>query len=655
MFASRLPSDPGVKLFLAEATLEEKRVPRRSIFGRQVVSRTTGAALSEPQSLVRGESVFLEVEDVPVFYLPFVQGDARDPFGPVEAVNVGWNRIFGVQVGTALDVYDLIGVEPLAGTRWRWDLDYLSKRGPGMGTDFNYAFDNLFGIAGRHTGFLKAWGLYDDGPDNLGGGRPPDPFDHPYWRGRATWQHLGLDLPYGFGFQAQASGLSDKNFLEQYYKQEFDLDVNKETTAYLIQQGGSWAWTLLGEVNTRRWVNETEWFPRAEGYLIGYPLFNLFSYTTRANVGYGQLHTTRQPPPPISPTDVPTSAARLDSWHELSLPFYLGPFKVAPYLVGDVTYYSEDLTGDDQVRLLGGGGLRASIPFTRLYPGAQSDLFNLNGINHKVVLSGNYYIVDSNTAFTRLPQFDRLDDDATDQARRDITPIQPQINPANGVFLQNDPLFNLQTYAIRRLVTNRIDTLDSINVLQLDLRQRWQTKRGYPGQQHVVDWMTLDLSGSAFPDADRDNFGSTFAFLEYDWVWNVGDRTALTSTGWVDPIDHGARVFTVGGYFNRPDRTSLFLGYRTIDPVDSRALTGAFSYIFSPKYAMTASSTYDFGTNQALSNSLVLTRMGKDLQLSLGFTYNVLQNNFGVTFNILPNLVTYGPRPVNSPALGINR
>ena len=46
--------------------------------------------------------------------------------------------------------------------------------------------------------------------------------------------------------------------------------------------------------------------------------------------------------------------------------------------------------------------------------------------------------------------------------------------------------------------------------LEFDVRQRWQTKRGYPGQQHITDWMTLDLSGSFFPLSKRDNFGNNF-------------------------------------------------------------------------------------------------------------------------------------------------
>jgi hypothetical protein len=313
------------------------------------------------------------------------------------------------------------------------------------------------------------------------------------------------------------------------------------------------------------------------------------------------------------------------------------------------------LNGDTRGRAYGGGGVRASIPFTHLYADAESRLFNVNGLNHKIVLTANYYHADSTDPYTRFPQFDRLDDDPTDQTRRDLHPLLPFINPAHGLLLATSPLFDPQKYAIRRLVDTAIDTRDSIEEVTFDLRQRLQTKRGYPGNQHIVDWMTLDMSATFFPHADRDNVGEPVGFLEYDWLWNIGDRTALSSSGWVDPADGGPRVFTLGGYLNRPDRTNFFLGYRQIDPVNSKAVTGAVTYVFSPKYAMTASTVYDFGTNQALANSLVLTRMGSDLQISVILTYNALQNSFGFNLEFLPNLLvpssTRGRALAGVPAL----
>jgi hypothetical protein len=192
-------------------------------------------------------------------------------------------------------------------------------------------------------------------------------------------------------------------------------------------------------------------------------------------------------------------------------------------------------------------------------------------------------------------------------------------------------------------------------VLQLDLRQRLQTKRGFPGFEHVVDWMTLNTSLSYFPNPNRDNFGESFSFLEYQYLWNIGDRTALESTAWYDPHDDGVRVYTVGGHFNRPDRTTFYLGYRQIDPLQSRMVMGAVSYVFSPKYAMTLSSSYDFGTQEAQNNTVIFTRTGTDLQVSLGFSYNSLQNNFGAIVEVVPSLLPVQRRAAGLTALANTR
>jgi hypothetical protein len=641
IFSSRLPSDPGLKVVVAEATLEEKKVPRTSIFGRQFVDRTTGQPVYETQELFESRNVIFRLSDVPVFYLPYLKGDANEPLGPLKNISFGENRIFGFEAFTTFKMYDLLGMTRVPGTNWDLHVDYLSQRGPALGTNFDYAGKNLFDISNSYVGTIRAYGINDTGKDILGGGRGE--FEqHPEWRGRLFWQQNVLDLPCGFSVQTQLSALSDKNFLEQYYPREFNNDPNQETYLYVKQQQNNWAWTGLVEPRIRRWVTETEALPRFDGYVLGQSFFDLFTYNVHASAGYFQLRTTEQAPPPFPPqmpTDVNTSTGRFDLWQEISLPFTLGPFRVVPYAVLDLTYYTEDLEGTDRGRTYGAGGVRSSMPLTRLYPDVHSDLFNLNGINHKIVLSSNYFNAKSDTPHTMLPQLDRLDDDATDQARRDFYPALPAYDPGHALFLDTSPLFNPQLYALRRLVDNRIDTLDTIEVFQGDIRQRWQTKRGYPGQEHIIDWMTLDLSGSFFPHSNRDNFGESFGILQYDWTWNIGDRTALVSSGWMDPGEQGPRVFTVGAYLNRPDRTNFFIGYREIDLVKSQAVTGSVTYVFSPKYAFTMSSTYDFGNSTSLANTFMLTRIGSDFQVSLGITYNAILNNFGFTFQIIPNLV----------------
>ena len=495
-------------------------------------------------------------------------------------------------------------------------------------------------------------GMDDRATDILGGGREflPGAFVPEDARGRGWWRQDVWGLPDGFTVQAQVYASSDLNFLEQYYKFEHDREPNQGSFLYVKEQlpGANWAWDAKIQGRVQPWFTETQSLPAVNGYLIGESLFDAVTYNAWAGAGYFSLLNTNTPLPdgePVSHTDRNDGTGRFFLMQEAGLPFYLGPVKTEPYGKLLLAEYTHDLNGDEIGRAWGGAGLRASIPFTRLYPDVCSELFNVHGIEHKIVATADYFIAGTNEPYTRFPQLDRLNDEVSDQALRDIRFREPVLNPANGVALATSPLYDPQVYAIRRLVDDRIETLDNIEELNVDVRQRWQTKRGFPGNEHIVDWMTLDLSGTYFPAANRDNFGHPFAFLEYDYLWNIGDRTALASTGWVDPFPGGPRVFTVGAFFNRTDRTSFYLGYREIDPLSSKAVTGAVTYVLSPKYAVTASATYDFGIQEAMSNSLVFTRMGTDLQISLGFTYNAITNNFGVLFQIVPNLLPPGARP----------
>ena len=657
IFSSKLPSDPGLKVYVSEAVIEDKTKPKFNLFGAPVINRQTGRQEDQAQTLVEGRDTFFELENVPFFYLPYFAADARDPLGPINSISFGYTNQFGAQVGVGLNVYQLFGIDPFDGTRWNANVNYLSRRGPEGDSEFDFSGKELFGVPAHYDGLVRGTAMYDQARDILGGGREnfSDAFNPPDFRGRFNFRDNVYDLPYGFSAQAQLYVLSDRNYLEQYYYNEFQNDFNQDTFLYVKQQpaGANWAWTGLAEPNIRRWVTETQSLPRFDGYLIGESFFDRLTYDGWASAGFYNLHTSTDPEPPVSPTDQNDSTGRFFVMQDVSLPFDAGPVKVVPYAKLLLADYTNDLQGGNSGRIWGGGGVRASIPFTRVYPDVQSELFNLNGINHKIVASADYFIAGNNQPYTRYPQLDRLNDEVSDQALRDLRPIDPALYPNGvGTALATSPMFDPQLYAIRRLVDNRIDTLGNIDELNLDVRQRWQTKRGYPGDQHIVDWMTLDLSGTYFPADERDNFGQSFGFLEYDYIWNIGDRTAITSSGWYEPGDDAPRVFTIGATMNRPDRTSFYLGYRLIDPIDSRAVTASVTYIFSPKYAMTASSTYDFGNSQALSNSVVFTRIGRDLQVSAGFTYNALTSSFGAVFEIVPNLVPANKRTGPLAAVG---
>src|SRR5262249_46630546 len=157
--------------------------------------------------------------------------------------------IFGFQLFSTWNMYDLVGLTPLPGTRWSLHLDEMTVRGPALGTDFEFAGKDQFGIPNRYEGLFKAYGMHDAANDVLGGNRgqvqytsptTTVPVTHPDWRGRIFFREQLQELPAGFTVQTQLSWLSDHNFLEQFYQPEFDNELNQETFLYVKQQQYNW-------------------------------------------------------------------------------------------------------------------------------------------------------------------------------------------------------------------------------------------------------------------------------------------------------------------------------------------------------------------------------------------------------------------------------
>jgi hypothetical protein len=655
MNGSTLPYGPGLEVNMGTGTMEEKRILKKSIFGNTFIDPKTGLPEIEDMRLIKAYNSVIWLEGVPIFYFPYFQADATDPLGPLHSLSGGYSTIFGAEIFVTWSLYDLLGIDPGPGTHWYLNTDYMSNRGPALGTDFskdnyNNANIKLFDIPGKWMINVKAYGGYDTGTDQIGGSRGTEvifgsPFDplsvpitHPDWRGRFLSNINWQEMPNGFSVQAQVAAISDQNYLDQYFNPDWITGPNEETYVYVKQQKFDWAWTALAEVNDRNWVTETQWLPKLDGYLIGQDFLDSWlTYTGHVSAGYAILQTTHQLTAPVEATDVNTNTGRFDIINEVDMPLHFGPFTVVPYAVMDLAYYTEDVDGNSIGRVYGGGGVRGSFPLSRLYSDVHSELLNVNGIYHKIVISEDFFWAHSSVSYALLPQLDRLNDDASDQALRDITPQQISLNPTSGAFLVSG-FFDPQLMAIRKLVMNDIDTLDSIEVFTLDLRQRWQTKRGIPGQEHIVDWMTLDVSASFFPQANQQDNGDVVNFIQYDWTWAIGDRTTLFSSGWFDPHPDAARLWEFGAETNRPDGSSLSLIYRQIDPLNSKEVTASINIPFSSKYSISASTSWDFGVNTQ-NNTVTINRKGTDLTMAVGFSYDTILNTTSFIFELYPNLL----------------
>jgi hypothetical protein len=267
-------------------------------------------------------------------------------------------------------------------------------------------------------------------------------------------------------------------------------------------------------------------------------------------------------------------------------------------------------------------------------PTIKSDMFNVNGIAHKVVFEAEFAFADSNQNFNSLPLYNPLDDNSVEAERQRFI-----VYNFGGAI---PPHFDERGYAVRTgmggwVTAQSTEVVDDLTVVRLGARQRWQTKRGTPGNEHVIDWITLDSNISLFPDPNRDNFGQVVGLWDYDFRWHVGDRLTLLSDGIVDFFDQGQHTFSVGGFLSRPPRGSVYLGFRQVEgPIDSRVITLSYTYWMSPKWISTFGTTFDFGQEGNIGQSFSVTRIGESFLVNLGFSVDPSRNSYGVSFSIEP-------------------
>jgi hypothetical protein len=319
---------------------------------------------------------------------------------------------------------------------------------------------------------------------------------------------------------------------------------------------------------------------------------------------------------------------------------------VVPYLLGDATYWQEDLSGNDLTRLYGQVGIRASLPFWRVDPSIQSTLWNVNGLAHKVTFDMDAFWSDSSQDLSELPLYDQIDDDSQEHFRRRFA-FNTYGIPPNGGFVPFR--YDERNFAFRSgmqgNVTGPTEIADDLAAVQFGIRQRWQTKRGMPGRERIIDWITLDAQTTLFPNANRDNFGSDFGMLDYDFRWHIGDRFSVVSDGYFDFFSQGLRTASFGGNLGRPEVGSLYLGFRTIEgPISSNILSAIMDYRMSDKWGVKAGGEVDFGAAGNIGQRVDLVYIGESFLWQFGLNYDVSRDNLGFRFG-------FEPRFSNQPKL----
>jgi hypothetical protein len=654
------------------------------ITGAPAIDPTTGRPLAAHRRMAEASNNFVYIGDVPVFYWPTLATDLENPSYYISGFSFRQDSIFGTQALFDFDAFQLTGIQAPDGVKWNLDLDYMSKRGLGFGTNVEYTRDSFFALDGPTRGEAAAWFINDTGHDNLGLGRR-DIVPEKEFRGRVFWnhrQHLVGGLLDDWTAQAEVGWLSDRTFLEQYYENEWDNDKDEITGVRLKRTFDNQSFSIEANGRINDFFTQTQWLPRLDHYWLGQPLVDdRLSWFEHSNVAYADIGIASDPTNPIllsqferfpweedsAGNPITGKGERLITRQEIDLPLDFAPFKVVPYALGELGHWGQDINGDSVDRAFVNAGVRASIPFWHADPTIRNALLNLNGLAHKVVFDAQLSYVDSSQDLDRFPLYDELEDDSLEDFRRrmffspfgGILPGQYYI-PGSPSFI--DPKFDPRFVALRSGLQDWVsspssEVADDLVALRLGMHHRLQTKHGAPGNERIVDWVTFDANATVFPDADRDNFGQEVGLLDYDLHWYLGDRFSILSDGYADTFGDGLKTASIGMLLNRPRVGNFYLGFRAATGLfEAEVVTATVNYRMTPKWIGTVSSSVDFGPTGNNVSSASFTRIGESLLTTLGVNSNQSTGATGVAFMLeprfLPSLNTTRKTGIEIPPVG---
>ncbi len=635
---------PKYRIQASDVFLEEQ------FFGHPSrINSVTG--LSEGGTYVAtGLNNTIYVGDVPIFTAPYLSGHAEDPHIPLRRFDVGYAGMFGFTMETAWDMDTMFGLNLPSGVDLDLQADYLSKRGPGGG--FRTLFDTdttLFGMPVHREGWGQAYYQYDDGVDNLGWGRRDLEIYHKN-RGRIIYRDR-ITLSDETWLQAEIGHVynNDRNYLEQYYEAEWDNQKDLENLLLLNHQVDNVTASVLGTVRSDNFNDQTNWFPKADLTILGQQVFGSpVIWSSHSSLGYGQLRQAHAPADPVADPFLPlayfadSSGLVTMTRNELNLPFDLGPVHVVPYVMGELAYWEEDLTGSSLGRAYGTAGVKASIQFSKYMPEVRSSILGLNGLAHKVVFDADYYYAEASESLDQIAQYNQFDDNAQERFRERLVPVELGGSPLPAYM---DPrYYAVRSGAGRTVTTPAHELVDNQHTLWLGMRNRWQTKVGPAYNSRIIDWMEFDLGTAIFPNAD-DNFGETLGLINSRYAWHVSPRTSILADGVFDIFSGGQKVWNAGVLHQRSARGSVYLGYREVDvgPIQSQLITGSLSYVLSPNlYVVTAAAQFDVREGMDRGESVTITRIGEFFLLHFGLGYDRSRNNVGLAFSLEPKFGSYG-------------
>lgn len=591
----------------AKITTDEFNTPHYHIGADKVVvvDRTprdaTGQVVGVEAGSLSAQDVTFNIGGTPVFWWPYTRADVRQGELALRSYRFGFSNEFGVTSQSRWNLFTGLGLATPEGFNADFRLDYFSERGPGVGIDMDYKRE-------QYNGLLRSYFIYDQGTDTFGhllkDIEPPQES-----RGRFTWRHRQY-LPDDWQVTVEFSYLSDPNFLEEYFREEYNTGKEQENLIYAKKQRDNWAFTALYKNRLNSFLTQSESLPDFSFYLLGEPLLdnNVATFTdARAGLIRYQPDDRRlfNSHRYIDNTGTTRVTSRTDLREEADVPVDLGPVRLVPFGAVRGTYWDQTEVDADRgalVRDFFSYGVRSSAYAWKVFDDVQSRVLDLYRLRHVAKSETTFWFSDAN------------------EGSRELTPF-----------------------------THGVEDIDPFDGFTYKLRNLWQTQRGGPGRWRSVDWLTFDLTFGFFGDVPKNRLitgGDILQFRPENSIarnfvapkvtYRLSDTTVLAYDANYDD-DHGdIDIQNLTLAVERDPRLSYFLGWRQIKPTDSNLVGFGANYKATDIHSFAIREFYDLERQTTEEFTVTYIRKLPRWYVATTFQLDNVQEDVGVSLSAWP-------------------
>jgi len=610
--------------------------------------------------MVSGKNFVPAIGGLPFMWVPGYSGDIeRFPLKDVRLENSSETG-FGVQ--TRWDMFGLTGLRPPEGANLDVDLllDWWYKRGVAIGGDARWKED------GNRGSLFGYWVPDDNGKDVLASGVKVKQSDAS--RGMGLYEQM-VEFDSGWQLAAQASYISDENFIQSYHDQWAQTHSEFTTSGDLRYTSANAAFSFMGQGNLNDfspnqfiiqdqgysgeklpeatytriaddlmaesdpgkllWTHEYRVGVISQNYFkttpnqIGYPA--PLSPINQFTVGYGP-HAA---PVGVNQTFEQAALAagyteddvlRADTRQMLEYNMNAGPVKIQPYAVGRVSYYSNDFaalnpSGDgEDFRWWGGGGVRASTQAQRVYEGAESSLLDIHKVRHIIEPNATVFSAGTNRQNTTMPIYDWSVEGGESGTgwrlglNQTFQTLRGRVAGGPGQDSKGD-LASGRSVDLLRWNVDYVNTTSDTNVN--GALGKWFD---YRPEESIFGHYVNNEVMLLLTDSTSLVSGTTYDF-------NI-DQPSRSSVGLL--TDHGRDLRT-------------FVEMRYVNVLDSTYVTFGGDFRLSPLYTMAVAAAYDTDNNEFQDVAFRLNREFPDMTVSVKVRYNNItgETSLGMVFTPL--------------------